>query len=419
LAAPSIAYPAGQGFSSSSNGVGGFTPAIAGEDTQDNYAVYVDLEADVTERLVLQAAVRFEDYYDTYGDTTNYKIGALYRVTPNFSLRSTWSTGFRAPTVGQANVTNVTTQFSGTQLIDLGTIPLSSTAGQFIADRLELSSGVRPTLIPEESENFTLGAGFNLGNWDITVDYFRIEVTDRISLSDAQDFLAELLEVAAENLVVIPPDSSTSQVLNLLDAAAVLEADDFAGSEDLTEFSFFTNSFDTETQGVDIVASTRFSPWAGAESSLALAFNWTDTDVTNTGADSAAPLSLGRQYVIENGLPDIKGNITYNHEQGRFNGLARLNYYGEYFECHLDATGPGDPVTGCDLPINGDAQVTFDFELGYDVSDNFEIAIGAQNAFDSYPDENEFGGVAGSAYPATAPGGYLGGFYYVRTRARF
>lgn len=419
LAAPSVDYPAGQGFSSSSNGFGGFTPAIAGENTQENYAVYLELEADVTDRLVLQGAIRREDFYDTYGETTNYKLGALYRVTDDFTLRSTWSTGFHAPTVGQANVTNVTTQFSGTQLIDLGTIPLSSGAGQFIADRLELNTGYRPTLTPEESENFTLGAGFRLGNVNVTVDYFNIEVTDRISLSDSQDFLAELLAYAAElPVVVIPPGSSTSQVLNLLDAAGKLNIADFAGSEDLTSFSFFTNSFDTRTQGVDIVASTRFEIYPGSESSLAAAFNWTETEVTNAGANTAAPLSVGRRYVIENGLPNIKGNITFNHTQGPFNGLARLNYYGEYFECHVDAYG-ADPVTGCDLPFDGDAQVTFDFELGYDLTENVQVAFGAQNAFDSFPDENPFGGVVGSRYPATAPAGYLGGFYYVRARATY
>ncbi len=418
LSAPGGAYPAGQGFSSSSNGFGGFTPEIAGENTQENYAVYLDLEADVTEQLVLQAAVRYEDFYDTYGGTTNYKIGGLYHFTDNFTLRSTWSTGFHAPTVGQANVTNVTTQFNGAQLVDLGTIPLSSGAGQFIADRLQLSTGVRPTLTPEESENFTLGAGFRFGAVDLTVDYFNIQVTDRISLSDSQDFLAELLEVAAEApATIIPPGSSTSQVLNLLDTAGKLNSAAFAGSEDLTSFSFFTNSFDTETQGIDIVASTRFEMYSGSESAIAAAFNWTQTEVTNIGANTAAPLSVGRRYVIENGLPEIKGSVTFNHQHGIFNGLARLNYYGEYFECHVDAYGGGP--TGCDLPVPGDAQITFDFEAGLDVTDNFAIAIGAQNAFDSYPDENPFGGVVGSKYPATAPAGYQGGFYYIRTRASF
>ncbi|MBT8130753.1 MAG: TonB-dependent receptor, partial [Gammaproteobacteria bacterium] len=145
LAAPSAAFPTGQGFSSSSNGFGGFTPASAGNRSQENDAIYVDAEADVTDQLVLQLAVRREDF-DSFGTTTNYKAGGLFKVNPDLSLRSTFSTGFHAPTAGQANVTNVTTAFSGTQLVDQGTIPLSSAAGQFIADFIVAQGGTRPTL---------------------------------------------------------------------------------------------------------------------------------------------------------------------------------------------------------------------------------------------------------------------------------
>ncbi|HYD71574.1 MAG TPA: TonB-dependent receptor [Candidatus Binatia bacterium] len=417
LAAPSAGFPAGQGFSSSSNGFGGFTPASAGEDTQENYAGYLDLEADVTEQLVLQAAIRYEDFYDTYGSTTNYKVGGLYRFTDDFTVRSTWSTGFRVPTAGQANVTNITTAFDGVNLVDQGTIPLSSTAGQFIADRLEADTGVRPTLTPEESENFTVGAGFTIGGIDVTVDYFHIDVEDRIAISDQQDFLGELLEFAGEEGVVIPPGSNTTQVLNLLDAAAALEADDFEGFEDLTSFGFFTNSFATTTQGIDIVATYDFE-MLGGNSSLALVANWTDTEVTDTGEDTAAPLSPGRRKVLEDGLPAVRGSLTLNHEQGPWNGLARVNYFGEFFECHLDAYNSAAP-DGCDLPYNGDAQVTVDLELGYDITERAQIALGVQNAFDSYPDDNPWAGVAGSAYPQYGPAGFNGGFYYVRTRARF
>lgn len=417
LAAPSTGYPAGQGFSSSSNGFGGFTPQSAGEDTQENYAVYLDLEADVTDKLVLQAAVRYEDFYDTYGTTTNYKLGGLYHITDDFTVRGTWSTGFRVPTAGQANVTNITTAFDGAELVDQGTIPLSTAAGQFIADRLELSTGVRPTLTPEESENWTLGTGFRIGGINVTVDYFNIEVEDRIAISDQQNFLDELLEFAAEEGVVIPVGSNTSQTLNLLDAAGALEADDFAGSEDLVSFGFFTNSFATRTRGIDVVATYPFE-FMGGDSSLALAANWTDTEVTDTGQDTAAPLSPGRRKVLEDGLPQIRGSLTFNHEQGPWNFLARGNYFGEFFECHLDAYSAVAP-DGCDLPYEGDAQITVDLELGFDVTDHTSIAIGAQNAFDSYPDDNPWGGVAGSAYPQYGPAGFNGGFYYVRTRATF
>jgi iron complex outermembrane receptor protein len=418
LSAASAGFPSGQGFSSSSNGFPGFGPASAGTNDQKNYAVYGEVETDVTDKFTLQAAVRYEDFYDSFGGTTNWKVGGLYNVTDNVVFRSTYSTGFHAPTAGQANVVNTTTQFNGSQLIDLGTIPLSSVAGQFIADRLELSSGVRPTLGPEESKNFTAGVGFSLADISFTVDYYRIKVDNRISLSDQQDFLAELNEVAVENSIVVPPGSSTSQVLNLLDANGVLNAADFQGFQDLSTFSFFTNSFDTRTQGIDVVANTEFELYENSRTKMAVAFNWNDTEITDFGLNSAAPLSPGRAKQITDNLPSTRGNVSFNHFVGPFRGLARLNYYGKFFECHLDATN-GTAPDFCDLPHYGGSQVTVDLEAGFEIMDNIELIAGAANVFDSYPDALSAGnaGVAGSAFPPTAPGGYKGGFYYFRLRA--
>ena len=72
-------------------------------------AAYVDLEADVTDKFTLQGAVRYEDFSE-FGDTTDYKIAGMYHVTDSFRIRAAYSTGFHAPTAGQANITNVTTQ---------------------------------------------------------------------------------------------------------------------------------------------------------------------------------------------------------------------------------------------------------------------------------------------------------------------
>jgi len=423
LSSPSLAFPGGQGFASSSNGFGGFTPASAGETTQKNYAVYGEIETELTDFFTLQGAVRYEDFYDSFGDTLNWKVGALYAINDNLTFRSTYSTGFHAPTAGQANVTNITTQFSNGQLQDQGTIPLSSNAGQFIADRLELDTGVRPTLGPEESNNFTAGVGLNLGNVKFTIDYFRITVDNRISISDQQDFLAELLEVAGENSVVVPGGSTTSQVLNLLDGAGVLSAADFAGSEDLVTFGFFNNSFDTRTQGVDIVASTGFELYEGSDTDVTLAFNYTDTTVTDRGLDTAAPLSRGRAMQIEDGTPATRGYLTFNHRAGPWRGLLRVNYYGEFFECHLDSTNNNPPpAVPCDLAHEGGAQFPVDLELGYDVTENVQVIAGAQNVFDSYPDELDpsiGAGVVGARFPERSPAGYLGGFYYFKVRAEF
>ncbi|MEK7264759.1 MAG: TonB-dependent receptor, partial [Pseudomonadota bacterium] len=420
LSAISAGFPNGQGFSSSSNGFPGFIPAAAGSDSQKNYAFYGEVETDVTDAFTLQAAVRYEDFYTSFGGTTNWKVGGKYDVTDNFAVRATYSTGFHAPTAGQANVINTTTQFTGTQLVDLGTIPLSSAAGQFIADRLELSTGFRPTLGPEQSKNFTVGVAFSLANVGFTVDYFRIKVRDRISLSDTQDFLAELNEVATENGVVIAPGSSTSQVINALDTAGVLNAADFQGFQDLSQFSFFTNAFDTRTQGIDVVANTTFELSDNSRTTAALAFNWTDTSITDFGVNSAAPLSNGKAHQITDSVPHTRGNISINHFVGPFHALARVNYYGKFFECHLDATNTTGPDY-CDLPHHGGAQFPIDLEAGYEVMDGLEVMVGAQNVFNSYPDALDPGiaGVAGSKYPSVAPAGFMGGYYYFRLRGNF
>ena len=431
----STGFPLGQGFSSSSNGFGGFTPASAGVNSQKNYAFYAEVDADITEQFVLQGALRYEDFYDSFGDTLNYKIGALYNATDNLTFRSTWSTGFHAPTAGQANVTNITTQFSNGVLQDQGTLPLSSAAGQFIADSLEASTGQRPTLGPEDSKNFTAGAAFSLGDINFTVDYFRIAVENRIAISDQQDFrgalvdaglmgglvLADMGIIADVNgdTVIDSSDGVTSSIIAALDANSIINAADFAGSEDLTSFGFFQNAFDTRTQGIDIVASTDFELYQGSNTSVALAFNWTDTQVTDFGLGGAAPLSTGRAKQIEDSTPSTRGNLTFNHNQGAFRALARVNYYGKFFECHLDAVNNvSPPAVPCDLPHFGGAQFPIDLEIGYSIMDNIEIVAGAQNVFNSFPDPLSAAnaGIAGPQYPPVAPAGYNGGFYYFKLR---
>ena len=252
----------------------------------------------------------------------------------------------------------------------------------------------------------------------MTLDYFNIAVDDRISISDQQDFVAALQITAVDNGIPITGDETTSQLLNLLDGAGVLNAADFAGAEDLTSFGYFSNAYDTETQGIDLVVNTGWEMWGG-DTSMAVAFNWTDTEVTRgTLVDGTGSLSFTRQRQLEENIPSVRGSVTLNHSQGSWRGLARLNYFGSMFECHLDAVGD-DAVGTCDLPLDVSSEVTVDLEGAYNFNDNWEIVLGARNAFDSFPDKNVWAGVAGATYPPTAPNGFTGGSYYLKVKADF
>ena len=118
---------ADQGFSAASNGFPGFGPLAQGEWSRSNIAAYVDLEADITEDWLVGAAVRWEDF-DGFGTTTNYKLATHWQVTDGFGVRGTYSTGFRAPTPGQSNAFNVSTEFNLAtgDLENNGTIPSNS-----------------------------------------------------------------------------------------------------------------------------------------------------------------------------------------------------------------------------------------------------------------------------------------------------
>lgn len=384
---------ADQGFSSSSNGFGGFPNSSS--NSQDSIGAYIDLEADVTDQLTLQGAVRYEDFSE-FGNTLDYKIAGLYKLNDNVSLRSTFSTGFHAPTAGQANITNVTTQNLNGVLVDQGTLPLSTAAGQLAADFIASENGgTRPTLGTEDATNFSAGVAFDVAGASVTIDAFQIDVDNRIALGANVDFLEALQHAGATA-------DTVSGALTELSAAGTINRQDFIGLDDLTQFRFFTNSFDTRSRGVDVVARYPFD-LAGGNSTLAVAANYTDTKVTDRG--EVNPISDNREQALEELLPNIKGNATWTHSQGIYRGLLRANYYGKWFD-----TGNGNPVG---------AEILIDAEIAAEVTDGVEVAFGAANIFDNYPDENPGAAGSGQLYPEAAPTGFNGGQYYAKLRIDF
>ena len=357
-----IGVLADQGFSAASNGFPGFSNIAGGVFDRKNISLYVDGEWEPTESLLLGAAVRYEDF-DDFGTTTNYKVAANFRITDNFGVRGTVSTGFKAPTPGQSNAFNVSTEFDLVlqDLVNNGTVP--STSGP------ALLRGGKP-LEPEESNNFTFGTFFNVGGLDVTIDYFQIEVDDRISLT--QDFALTPAEV--DQLI----------------------AEGITSAGNLANFRFFANDFDTETKGFDIVATYPVE-WAAGDTVFGLSFNNTDTEVVNPGTNIGA--TRIREY--EEGLPETRYNISANHNMGDWRFLARVSYYDDWYDSEDGNVYDGEYLV--------------DLEGAYRINDNLGVVLGAQNAFDTTPDENP--GAAsgvGNRYSQFSPFGFNGAFWYLR-----
>ena len=356
-----------QGFGIGSNGFPGFKPESAGKFDRGSFAAYVDFEADITDAFLAGFAIRFEDF-DDFGTTTDAKLVGRFEITDNFAIRGGVSTGFRAPTVGQSNVLNVTTAFTNGMLADEATLPPTNP--------ISVQKGGVP-LDPEESTNYTAGFIASFGPVDLTIDYFNIEVEDRIALT-------------------------TTQILDQADIDALL-ALGIVDALSFTGVRFFTNDFDTTTQGIDLVATTSAQLFGG-DTDFSFTYNWTDTEVDKFNPDIIGDTRV-RQ--LEDNLPDTRFALTASHLQGDWRALVRVNYYGDYYEAHLD-----DGT----LPIEPDAEVTVDAEFGYNFTDSLSVTLGAQNLFDEFPDDNPWASIVGAQYPVTSPMGFNGGFWYLRAR---
>ncbi|KFZ39100.1 TonB-dependent receptor [Shewanella mangrovi] len=362
---------ASQGFGIGSNGFPGFKPEDAGKWSRDNYAIYVDVEKELTQDLLVTGAVRYEDY-DDFGSTTNGKLSAIWTVNEYFSLRGAASTGFRAPTVGQSNVRNVSTSFGPNGLQDQATLPPTNP--------ISVQKGGKP-LDPEKSVNLSVGGVLNVDTFFLTLDYFNIKLKDRISQTSALQL--------------------TQDDRDALIAQGILDASSYSAVR------YFTNDFDTTTQGIDLVIS--YAPDWFDGSNFSLAYNWTKTEVDDFNPEN---ISDAKVKALEEAIPHHKGSLTWTQEvTANLRSMVRVNYYGAYWENHLDSDG--------DLPIDVSSAFTVDAELGYDINDDWSVSIGAQNLFDAYPDENPWAGIAGAKYPVTSPYGFNGGFYYGRLNYRF
>ncbi|WP_312317400.1 TonB-dependent receptor [Stenotrophomonas sp.] len=366
-----------QGFALGSNGFNGFSPRTAGTFDRRNWAAYADLEAQLTEKFLLAGALRFEDY-DSFGSTTTGKLTGRFDFTPNFAIRGAYNTGFRAPTPGQANISQISTVFGGTALEDIATLPPTNPIAQI--------KGAQP-LTPEESKNFSLGAVWTEGNWLVTLDGYRIEVEDRIALSTS--FTITDAERAALVAGGNPEAASISQV------------------------TYFGNAFDTTTTGVDLVTSYK-SDHFGGDTTYSLAANWNKTKVDRFDTDF---IDEARVYKLEESLPKTKGYFSIHHQRQIFHANLRFNYYSSWYEDHLDS----GVISAADggLPIYGGSALIVDAEVGWKFDSGLYFSLGAQNLFDRTPAKNPWSGVAGAEYPVHSPYGFNGGFYYARVGWKF
>ena len=365
-----------QGFLIGEEAIPGFSPTIAGTFGRHKFSGYIDMETDVTKKLTLGLAARHEAFSGTVGSETTYKASGMYHFTDSFAIRSTYATGFHAPSVGQEHFSTTTTEFDANgDLVESGQIPPTSPTAAIV--------GGKP-LKPETSKSVAAGLVFDNGAITITLDAYYIEMEDRMTLS-------------------------ASKTLTPAQKQALID-EGFQSAAGFSSFRFFTNDFASETKGIDLVASMPLGFIPRGSNDLNVAVNYNKTKVTSFDPnDPNELLDQVRVTQLEDNYPNWRGNVAFTPVEDAWRALLRANYYGRFTEMHVNGN----------LPIHAESQVTVDLELGLTPWERLELAVGAENLLGSKPTRNPWAFIVGSKYPTTTPSGLDNGLWYLRMNYKF
>ena len=398
----------------------GFQPIIGGqrvdrERARHNFSAYAELDADVNDRINLQVAGRYEDYSD-FGSSINGKIAGRFEMIDGVALRGAISTGFRAPSLQQQFYAAQATNNLNGVLLDTVTLPVDNPVA--------IALGAKP-LKAEESLSYSAGLVFTaVPRLTVTIDLYQVDIDDRIVVTDNLTANRD----AAGNPSGADPGRTIAQILNN------------AGFRTVSAARFFVNGLDSRTRGIDAVATYRFDLGDWGRLSATAGFNYNKTTIRRVLA-APGPLAnipglvlFGRQEQgrLVRGQPRTKINLGLDYDLDRLGLTFRANRFGK-----VEATGGEIGPAGSGVFNDNflEAQWVADAEARFTFAERFEIAVGANNVFDSYPTPVPVGQAGVSAtngapvfFPQTnyvapfsnfSPNGFNGRFIYARAAVKF
>ena len=330
----------------------GLQPANAVEATRNNLGIYGNLEWDITERFLVGGAIRYEDFSD-FGSNTSWKISSRYLLgDKKGAIRGSYSTGFRAPSLHQIYLSNVQTLVSGGTISNQGTF---NNVDPVIREGLEV-----PQLTAETSKNISAGITFKpVNNLSLSVDFYNVKMDDRVLFTGEIGFDGDDLSV-----------NPVEQILT---------------DNSITSLKFFVNAVNTNTTGVDIVASYRNIALGSGTLAATLSANFNKTSIE--GEINTPSLLAQNGYDIFNRKEESriisarpKSKVLLGLDYNINNFMVSLNntYFGEVTWQHATTPANDQTFTG---------KVLTDLILNYKFSQKISANVGVINLLNVYPDE--------------------------------
>ena len=362
-------------------GFPGFQPSNEVNVSRTNLAAYVDAELDVTENLLMGVALRFEDYSD-FGSTTNWKFATRYKLSNYVSLRGSYSTGFRAPSLAQMYYNTTFTDFVAGQPVD----KIIAANNSPITRALGI-----PELKEEKSTNLSYGFAIKYKSFAFTLDAYSISIKDRIVLTGA----------------FYDDDPIIGADLQALNVGAA---------------QFFTNAVNTKTSGVDIVLG--YTPIVTNTKvlrlSLAANFNKMEIDKVYTNEKLKGKehtyFGLREQYFLLASAPKSKMSFNTEYTVNKWVLDARVNMFGQVELINWNDNGDSIPDAG-EVDVYK-SKFTLDLSLGYNFN-KMRITFGGMNIMNAYPDAHDPSLTETGGRWDAVQMGFAGAYYYTKVGFKF
>ena len=357
-------------------GGGGNQPAWA--TSRKVTALFAELNVPITKSLEAQLAVRTDDYSD-FGRSTNPKVALRWTPTKQLLVRSSYSTGFRAPTLADLHLPRFFSNTADTHN-DPIRCPGGNAIGGFVDEGLECDAqfqnqlGGNSNLTPEKSKQWTLGVIFEpTPTSSVGFDFWSIHRRNSLgSLGDtrlfeelgAQDpltafgrFVRQVRLPGNQGCVGDLPGQPTPTNVPCAIRYAVMV------QENLGKFT---------VTGVDLSASARFGPISLRAEGTYIAryrYQWTINGpyVDNVG-----------HFTGENGaIPRWRHNVQASWRTGPFGVTLIQNYTLGY----VDNSGNRRVAT----------YETYDLQGSWDAWRGLGVTLGVKNLFDRDPPASDQG----------------------------
>lgn len=357
-----------------SDSFAGNAPQNSGKWNRYNIGAYFSLDYDVTEQFLLSGTVRVENYSD-FGNAFVYKLSSRYKFDDMLTLRGSYSTGFRAPTLHQIYTQKSQYSFVPGQGIQVGGL-VNNVSPQ--AALLGLSK-----LDAEKSTNFTVGIGGKISrNFNYTIDYYNIAVKDRIILGS--EITGTAFDANGNNIGTTPLD-------NIL------------RNNNLSDVSFFANAIDTKTSGLDVVLNYNHLMIGEGELGLSLSGNYTiqnerDGAVKNPTLVADAGQSLvndTQEALFFTSRPKTKWILGANYEIGKIGLSLNNTYFGK--------TTFKQQGLSNDLRTEFIPKIVTDLGITFSATEKLTLSLNVNNLLNVLPEwEFKAENAAGSAILADA-----------------